>query len=228
MSREQEEYDMEQEMEVEALEAILMDDMEELSESQREDLRLDDVGLSRKCYRIKVEATDDADASDHSPILGLIFAHTDKYPDELPFLKLESLRSLTVSDLDKLTAILRERMEESLGMAMIYELCAEAKDWLQNKLGMNDVIEDEEEKKLRMEIENEERRARERAAGTPVTPETFAEWKAAFDREMEEKHGKKVDVNEHKLTGRRFFETRDVVEVAQSSDEEEETMDSFP
>jgi len=219
---------MEQEMELEALQAILMDDIVELSDADREELRLDDVGITGKCYRIKVEAVEDAEPNTFPPVLGLVFAHTEKYPDEPPFLKLESMSSLTVSDLDKLTAMLGEKVDECLGMSMIYELCTEAKDWMQNKMGMNDVIEDEEEKKKRKEQEEEEERARQRAEGTPVTPETFAAWKEKFDKEMEEKMGKKVDENEHKLTGRKFFETRDVVEVEESSDEEEDSLDSFP
>ena len=67
MSREQEEYDMEQEMEVEALGAILMDDLEELSADRVEDLRLDEAGISGKCYRVRVEAVEDAEPDAFSP-----------------------------------------------------------------------------------------------------------------------------------------------------------------
>ena len=228
MAREAEEYEMEQEMEIEALEAILMDDLQELTADEREELRLDDAGIVGKCYRVKVEADEDAEENTFPPVLGLVFAHTEKYPDEPPFVHLESLSSLTVGDLEALTVLLKDKTEECLGMSMVYELCTEAKDWMQNKMGMNDVIEDEGAAKRRRELEEEEKRARERAAGTPVTPETFAAWKADFDREMEEKLGKKVDVNEGKLTGRKFFETRDVQEVEESSDEEEDALDTFP
>eukprot|EP00213_Chloropicon_mariensis_P001904 CAMPEP_0197477656 /NCGR_PEP_ID=MMETSP1309-20131121/19607_1 /TAXON_ID=464262 /ORGANISM="Genus nov. species nov., Strain RCC998" /LENGTH=217 /DNA_ID=CAMNT_0043018725 /DNA_START=96 /DNA_END=746 /DNA_ORIENTATION=+ len=217
MSREQEEYDMEQEMEIEALEAILMDDIQKLSDSERDDLGLDDVGIATPCYRVKVEAVENAEANTFPPVLGLIFAHTEKYPDELPFLKLESMSSLTVSDLDKLLVLMKEKMEECLGMSMIYELCTEAKEWMQSKMGMDDVIEDEEEAKKRRQEEEDERRAKERAMGTPVTPETFAAWKVKFDKEMEETLGVKKDVNEHKLTGKQFFKSRDVAEVEVSS-----------
>mmetsp|Transcript_12458 Transcript_12458/g.28333 ORF Transcript_12458/g.28333 Transcript_12458/m.28333 type:complete len:227 (+) Transcript_12458:102-782(+) len=226
MDRDAEDYAMEQEMEIEALEAILMEDITKLTDSEKEDLRLDNDAL--QCYRVKVEADENAEAGSFPPVLGLIFAHTEKYPDELPFLRLESLASLTVSDVDRLTEILNAKMEECLGMSMIYELCTEAKDWMQNKMGMNEVIEDEAETKLRLALEEEERRARERAAGTPCTPESFAEWKAAFDKEMEALTGKKANDDETKLTGRKFFETRDVVEVEESSDEDEEALDSFP
>jgi len=172
MDRDAEDYAMEQEMEIEALEAILMEDITKLTDSEKEDLRLDNDAL--QCYRVKVEADENAEAGSFPPVLGLIFAHTEKYPDELPFLRLESLASLTVSDVDRLTEILNAKMEECLGMSMIYELCTEAKDWMQNKMGMNEVIEDEAETKLRLALEEEERRARERAAGTPCTPESFA------------------------------------------------------
>ena len=41
--------------------------------------------------------------------------------------------------------------------------------------------------------------------------------------------GVKKDVNEHKLTGKQFFKSRDVAEVeVSSSDEEEDSLDSFP
>ena len=45
-------------------------------------------------------------------------------------------------------------------MSMIYELCTEAKEWMQNRMGMDDVIEDEEEAKKRLELEEEEQRAK--------------------------------------------------------------------
>ena len=55
-----------------------------------------------------------------------------------------------------------------------------------------------------------------------MTPKSFATWKEKFEKEMLELHGKKVDANEHKLTGRKFFETRVVKEEVESSDSEEE------
>jgi len=58
---------MEQEMELEALQAILMDDIVELSDADREELRLDDVGITGKCYRIKVEAVEDAEPNTFPP-----------------------------------------------------------------------------------------------------------------------------------------------------------------
>ena len=67
MSREQEEYDMEQEMEVEALEAILMDDLEKLSDEQREDYRLEDFGITNPCYRIKIDAVENAEENTFPP-----------------------------------------------------------------------------------------------------------------------------------------------------------------
>ena len=55
-----------------------------------------------------------------------------------------------------------------------------------------------------------------------MTPKSFAAWQERFEKEMEEKMGVKVDENEHKLTGRKFFETRVVKEEVESSDSEEE------
>ena len=49
-----------------------------------------------------------------SPVLGLVFAFTEKYPDEPPFMKLESIRSLTVAELDKLTEVLKNKVSTTI------------------------------------------------------------------------------------------------------------------
>jgi hypothetical protein len=83
--------------------------------------------------------------------------------------------------------------------------------------------------RARLEYEEEARREAERAAGTPVTPESYAAWWARFSAET---GGGGADVaaapsgahaagdKPKRLTGRRFFETRG--EAAAASEDEAE------
>ncbi|KVH92984.1 RWD domain-containing protein, partial [Cynara cardunculus var. scolymus] len=111
----------EQEMEIEALKAILMDEFEEIHPSES------GLNTSNRCFQIKLSLqtssyehhaqadplTKQAQQSSHkrfflddetdessSPVqLGLIFSHTEKYPDEIPLLNLKSIKGIQASDL---------------------------------------------------------------------------------------------------------------------------------
>ena len=62
--------------------------------------------------------------------LGMVFAHTPTYPEEAPFVKLHSVSGLGEDDLAAARALVAEKVEEFLGMAMIFELINELKEWL--------------------------------------------------------------------------------------------------
>ncbi|XP_058068170.1 uncharacterized protein LOC131217277 isoform X2 [Magnolia sinica] len=99
-------YAQEQEMEIEALQAILMDDIKEIDSS--------DSGLStnNQCFQITLSPQDDdLDESIYTPVeLALIFSHTEKYPDEPPLLNVKSLRGIKPEDLK----ILKEKLQREI------------------------------------------------------------------------------------------------------------------
>ena len=76
-------YEGEQEMEVEALQAILMNDIAEIPSEES------GLGTSARCFQITVSPMDDdEDEPTDIPVrLAVIFAHTPTYPDEPPHLK---------------------------------------------------------------------------------------------------------------------------------------------
>ncbi|PWA34757.1 ubiquitin-conjugating enzyme family protein [Artemisia annua] len=108
----------EQEMEIEALEAILMDEFAEIHPSES------GLPTANRCFQITLTPQDDEmDEASTTPVqLGLIFSHTEKYPDEIPLLNVRSIRGIHTSDLKVLKEKLEQEASENLGMAMIYTL----------------------------------------------------------------------------------------------------------
>lgn len=78
------------------------------------------------------------DDEDEEPELQmqLVFAHTPTYPDEAPCIRLRSVRGLSDADLQEATAELQKHVEESMGMAMIYNLVTAAQEWLAGGWGV--------------------------------------------------------------------------------------------
>ncbi|GER46945.1 Rwd domain-containing protein [Striga asiatica] len=91
-------------MEIEALEAILMDDFKEICSSES------GLNTSNRCFQITLYPQDDeADESTVPPVqLGLIFSHTENFPDEPPLIYLKSLRRIPFGDLK----VLKEKLEK--------------------------------------------------------------------------------------------------------------------
>eukprot|EP00983_Pelagomonas_calceolata_P074789 1152698-Pelagomonas_calceolata.AAC.12 len=74
-------------------------------------------------------------------------------------------------------------VEENKGMPMIYTLVTAAKEWLRGRAAETQQ-ETPEQAQRRLAAEDEAKRAAIRAMGTMVTPENFREWKAKFDAEQ--------------------------------------------
>ena len=177
-------YAEDQAMEVEALESILMEDMIRVDGSEGID-----GATHAPCYQISVSALGDGeeeDPSDESQTarLGLVFSHTPNYPDEPPLLKCRSVKGLFDSELVAVHELLTKHAAESVGMAMIFDLVNEAREWMRTRAGVVDVVEETPEMlKQRLEEEAEARLRAMRATGTPVTPETFNAWVMRFEAE---------------------------------------------
>ena len=117
--------------------------------------------------------------------------YTDKYPDVLPSLSLESLEgSLEDHEIEMLLNELSEVGNENLGMAMTFTLVSHLRERLTSLVIDREAKRvKEEQEKERIAIEAEEARTR----GTPVTVESFKAWKAKFDAELRVKKAKDED-----------------------------------
>ncbi|XWS16249.1 hypothetical protein CRYUN_Cryun34aG0068800 [Craigia yunnanensis] len=179
----------EQEMEIEALEAILMDEFKEIHSGES------GLSTSNRCFQITL-----------SHQLALVFSHTEKYPDEPPLLNVKSIRGIQTSDHKVLKEKLEQEASENLGMAMIYTLVTSAKEWLSERYGQDadaDNAEEEEATKDEVIVPH----------GEPVTVDTFLAWRERFEAELALERAKLMPESaltapkEKKLTGRQWFES---------------------
>jgi hypothetical protein len=223
-----------QAMEIEALESILMDDM-----SLVDGAEAIPGATHAPCYQIVVSPLgdgEDEDADDESQIarLGLVFSHTPSYPDEVPLLKCRSVHGLFDAELVAVHAALTRAAETSVGCPMIYDLTQVAKEWMRDRAGVVDVVEETPEQiASRLEEEAEARLRAMRATGTPVTPETWRAWEERFEAEetlarlskgFHARGGAGGDAaaaetppsaapGKMKMTGRRYFEERTAAQL---------------
>ncbi|CAH9132242.1 unnamed protein product [Cuscuta epithymum] len=219
-------YVQEQEMEIEALEAILMDDFKELHTGES------GLNTSRRCFQIAISPQEEeADEPTNSSVrLALIFAHTERYPDEPPLLDVQSLKGIQGGDLKILKEKLQQEATENLGMAMIFTLVTSAKEWL-SELFSKDA---NDENAGEAEVAKDEIVV---PHGEPVTIETFLAWRERFEAEQALERAKLMPDSalsapkEKKLTGRHWFESGRAsakgatAVTAEESDEGEEDID---
>lgn len=215
-------YAQEQEMEIEALQAILMDDIKEIHPGES------GLNTSNRCFQIFLSPQDDdMDEPKSSPVqLGLVFSHTGNYPDEPPLINVKSLRGIKPEDLSLLKEKLQQEASENLGMAMVYTLVTSAQEWLTEKYGQNvdnDDFEDNDAEKDDVIIPH----------GEPVTVETFIAWRERFEAELALERAKLLPdsaltaTKEKRLSGRQWFESgraqvKGAVPLAEESEEEDE------
>ncbi|OMO70855.1 hypothetical protein CCACVL1_18618 [Corchorus capsularis] len=211
----------EQEMEIEALEAILMDEFKEIHSGES------GLSTSNRCFQITLSPQDDdTDQATTTPVqLALVFSHTEKYPDEPPLLNVKSIRGIQTSDLKILKEKLEQEASENLGMAMIYTLVTSAKEWLSERYGQDAEAEDAEEEEAKDEVIIPH--------GEPVTLETFLAWRERFEAELALERAKLMPESaltapkEKRLSGRQWFESgrasaKGAAPVNEGSDEEDE------
>jgi hypothetical protein len=220
-------YVQEQEMEIEALEAILMDEFKEIHSSES------GLSTSKRCFQITVTPEDDElDESTTTPIeLGLIFSHTDKYPDEPPLINVTSIRGIPLGDLKILKEKLEQEALENLGMAMMYTLVSSAKDWLTERFAQEDELEN-------TELTEDDKNDIIIPHGEPVTVDTFLAWRERFEAELALERAKLMPesalaaAKEKKLGGRQWFESgrasgKGAAQIAEGSDEEDDEEIDF-
>ena len=250
------EREEEQKMEIEALRSIFMDDFRDVPFDSGDRIGVVDRDENIACYEIVVsplgigeDASDAANTLGVDPDLanarlGVVFAHTSEYPNEMPRLKCRSVRNINEKECLAVTEMVRSKARrELLGAPMMYDVVEHAKEWLRRRTRIttehddDDLLgEDAEEKaKKRLELEAEERLKAMRETGTPVTKETFEEWARAFDAERamatastmsKETLGEgsatraKAQQGVVSMSGRRFFEERYEAFARKSGDDD--------
>ncbi|XP_065837421.1 RWD domain-containing protein 1-like [Oscarella lobularis] len=152
---------------------------------------------------VKSENSLSKDDEEEKLVIKARFRLGPSYPDETPEILLSSESDLTEDELSTLKDRMIQEAGENVGVAMIFTLVSIAQEWLTSVI--DDRINEWELEKQRKE-EDEERRAMEEEArrrGTPVTVETFRQWKETFLRET---RTLKDTGTERRLTGRQLFE----------------------
>ncbi|CAN7975377.1 unnamed protein product [Ixodes persulcatus] len=182
----------EQKNEIEALESIYPSELQILATSPYHSFTI----------HIKGNTTDRPE--DEAMSVTLKFTYVPHYPEEGPMIEVDECENLEDEDTEELMAVLKEQVEENLGMAMIFTLVSAASEWL-DQHGEDVKLRQEEAKQKQKEKDEEAERVK--FEGTRVTVECFLAWKDKFDAEIAELRSReKVDTNIRKLTGRELFE----------------------
>jgi len=241
-------YDEEQAMEGESLECILMDDLEVLS------------ATTPRQYKVRVLPFVNGEGENYVAVQAT-FSIPPTYPDVPAEVSVAAEKGLSSTQCDALEQMIGEKAIENVGMAMVYLLVEVIREWLveHNIAGATDgSMHAEMLKRMHMKEKAQQRatdaeaRAADGAAGaqlskedelmrqrkldgTPVTPETFMEWRAVFDAEMAAVAAKKaggvvgggggrmvkatiVDDRPEKPSGKQMF----LMQLAGTAEEDEE------
>lgn len=160
----------------------------------------------------------------------------DDYPNCIPQLSIEMIKGLTTSQLEEVQEVAMKSAQDNLGMPCIYMVTEAIREWLadNNVAGQDGSMYAEMMRKAQqkeLEVKKREERAalaaqadkeksaeemtpeeierlRRRQAGTPVTVETFKEWKAKFEaetRQVEAGRVKEDEVDTSRPTGKQLF-----------------------
>lgn len=135
-------------------------------------------------------------------------------------------------DRERLIDALNDSIEENMGMAMVFTLVSTVKDEAEQIIQERQAVLMQEHVKRVMAIEAEENK---KFHGTPVNIETFAKWRDAFRKEMDdieqaereveeaaEKKRNRGKETEVKLTGRQLWESG----MAGKADEDDDLEDT--
>jgi len=254
-------YEEEQQMELQAVQAIYMDDYKELEGD----------GTAFELTLVPETGGDNNHVS-----LTLSVEYTATYPETPPILSCRAVRGLTDEQATECEAMLKEAAasDEMLGNAMVYMLAERAQEWLAER-NVPETQDMHSEMLARLQVQQDEaaggdddgdgtdaavgRGRQKRSQGqtddwrldptvnkpiehgtyTPVTPETFAEWRKEWDERerqrralalaasLSSKKGGKNEV-EATLTGRMLFEktgsTLHLADAGELKDGEEDVM----
>lgn len=154
-------------------------------------------------FTIDVKYSDfDGQHTAEPPSVTLLFKYTEKYPEELPEIDIETSENLPESEIIELRSLLQDLAVKSLGDVMIYTLVTATQEWLneyEDTKKKEAALEHEERAKIQADIE------RKKFEGTQVNKETFMKWKASFDSERLIVKSQEAVEKSKKLTGKELF-----------------------
>lgn len=99
-----------------------------------------DWPLDGTCWRVVLSPSEEfvPEEEDESECLAeLLWMHTPSYPSEAPRLKIRNVRGLRDSELDVAIQVAQRTVEESMGMAMIFQVVSSVKEWLRGKVRLS-------------------------------------------------------------------------------------------
>lgn len=149
--------------------------------------------------------------------LKIYFSHTEGYPDEGIQYSLEHVGTIDEDDEDDdeahiskeklpdpfwfsdLRSMIDEIIEENLGAVMAFTICTEVQEKITE---LCETLNKERSDKIAQLREEEEERHTKKLVGTPVTLETFTEWKIKFQLEMKALQSDAQNKLEAELAGR--------------------------
>ena len=181
-------YDAEQAGELEALQAMYSDEELRIAEDQ-------------KGFTITVSSDRDVDGEPFSVDLELVY--TPRYPDEPPLIAFSATSGMDESTERELKEFLVQSAEDSVGTVMGFTLISSLTMRVEELV--DEVARQEAEEERKREAE-EKAREEARFRGTPVTKETFLEWRLGFETEESDRRKAAVDPTAGKLTGKQMFE----------------------
>jgi RWD domain/DRG Family Regulatory Proteins, Tma46 len=202
----------EQAAELDALEAIFMGE----------------YSLSAPASAARGAAFSVALAPDAAPDLRLRldFEHPPRYPDAVLVVTVHALAGLSAPRRKAVQAAAEKCAAENVGMPSVFSVCEGVKEWVEMNIGEGEEEEDVQvddgglfetrDVTLAAKVEV----IASKAIGTPVTPETFAEWRERFMAEVEqaktaEERRREADP---RPTGRELFERSKAAVVSGESE----------
>ncbi|ORX67452.1 hypothetical protein DL89DRAFT_213662, partial [Linderina pennispora] len=176
--------------EVEILQSIYPSEFTELAESP---------------YRFSIEIALEDDELPASTVL-LTVEYTATYPDELPDENVpEPEAELDDDDLEEFKEKTRVIGEESLGMAMVFNMAMHVKELMAERLIEKLAeIKRQEDERIQKEVEADQAKF----IGTQVTRASFLEWKERFDLERAETKKAALAAAESRGTARRTADSK--------------------
>lgn len=196
----------EQEAELEALEAIFMDEY-----------KLTDAATAKRGAHFSLSLNPEAAPE---VAIRMDFEHTLSYPEEALVVSAHALSGLSAPRRKALQEMVNLAAEENIGMPSAFTICEAVKEWVEEhvaELGDED-DDDGDDGTSAFETRDVTTAAKveviaSKAIGTPVTVESFSEWRQKFEAEMEAQKsaGDKKQEYNVKLSGRQLFEMNKAV-----------------
>lgn len=180
--------------------------------------------ISDTSYRVSItlDPPENDGEETEQPVIFLEVTYPEDYPDVAPELNITSPpnapkhpRLDVQEDRDRLLEALQPTIEETMGMAMVFTLVSTLKDSAELLMAERANAVQAEKEMAAAQAEEEENK---KFQGTPVNRETFLEWNARFQKEIQEEEQrqreekeaedkkKKSTKEEKKLTGRQLWE----------------------